>query len=125
MAHGTARAAATACLGLIALQAVSTDGGSGRISQLLADANGILQRVLDPTVPAIPDRNSVAAGAARSEAAGNDGPARTMPVNPASGPYRPPGQAPGPTRTNYPTNGLPFPVPASPTWPSFNVPVPR
>lgn len=58
MAHGTARAAATACLGLIALQAAGTRGGAGRIASLLADANSMVARVLDPNVPAIPDRRT-------------------------------------------------------------------
>lgn len=55
MAHGTARAAASAVLGLVALQAVGSRGGSGRIAELFNDANTILERVLDPAVPAIPD----------------------------------------------------------------------
>jgi len=55
MAHGTARAAATAVLGLIALQAVGTRGGNTRVAQLFGDINGLVDRVLDPTVPAIPD----------------------------------------------------------------------
>lgn len=55
MAYGTARAAASACLGLIALQAAGTSGGSGRIRQLLGDANTMVSRLLDPNVPAIPD----------------------------------------------------------------------
>jgi hypothetical protein len=58
MAHGTARSAATACLGLIALQAASTRGGSGRIAELLHDANTMVTRLLDPKVPAIPDLRS-------------------------------------------------------------------
>jgi hypothetical protein len=55
MAHGTVRATAAACLGLIALQAVGTRGGSSRIAQLLGDANALVQRALDPSIPAIPD----------------------------------------------------------------------
>jgi hypothetical protein len=99
---------ATACLGLVALQAVSTRGGSGRVASLLTDINGVVERVLDPKVPAIPDR-SVAAGAARSVAAGNAGPAQAMPVNPAAA-----AQGSGRTQTNYPTNGFPFPIPPVP-----------
>lgn len=55
MARGTFRATATAVLGLIALQAVSTKGGSGRVAELLTDANSLVERVLDPSLPAIPD----------------------------------------------------------------------
>lgn len=55
MAHGTVRYAAGACLGLIALQAAGSRGGSGRIASLLDDANTIVARALDPKVPAIPD----------------------------------------------------------------------
>ena len=64
MAHGTVRAAATACLGLIALQAASSRGGAGRLSALLGDVNRVVQRALDPSVPAIPDlRNGGSWGA--------------------------------------------------------------
>ena len=48
----------SAWLGLIALQAVVSRGGSGRISSLFADANNVLNRALDPNVPAIPDRRT-------------------------------------------------------------------
>jgi len=53
---GMIRGAASAWLGLIALQAVSTRGGSGRVAEFFNDANRLVQRVLDPNVPAIPDR---------------------------------------------------------------------
>lgn len=55
MAHGTVRSAAATVLGLIALQAVASRGGSGRVVELFQDVNGILQHALDPSVPAIPD----------------------------------------------------------------------
>lgn len=58
MARGAVRGAATAWLALIALQAVSTRGGSGRIAALLTDVNGLIERALDPNVPAIPDRRT-------------------------------------------------------------------
>lgn len=49
------RGAVTAWLALIALQAVSTKGGSGRVASLFQDINRLVGRALDPTVPAIPD----------------------------------------------------------------------
>lgn len=55
MARGALRGAFAAWLGLIALQAVGTAGGSGRIAGAFTDANRLLARVLDPDVPAIPD----------------------------------------------------------------------
>ena len=48
----------TTWLGLIALQAVVSRAGSGRIGSLFADANNVLNRALDPTVPAIPDHRT-------------------------------------------------------------------
>lgn len=64
MAHGTARAAVVACLGLSALQAAGSKGGAGRLSSLLGDVNNIVARALDPSVPAIPDlRNGGSWGA--------------------------------------------------------------
>lgn len=55
MAHGTARAAATACLGLLALQAAGGRGGAGTVASLLNDVNTFVARALDPAIPAIPD----------------------------------------------------------------------
>ena len=52
---GTARAAATAVLGLVALQAVGTTAGSGRVSGFFNDLSSLVDRLLDPTVPAIPN----------------------------------------------------------------------
>lgn len=45
----------TTWLGLIALQALVSRGGSGRVAEFFTDVNNILERALDPTVPAIPD----------------------------------------------------------------------
>lgn len=64
MGRGALRGAATAWLALIALQAVGTSGGSGRIAALLGDVNRLVERALDPRVPAIPDRRAHAAGPA-------------------------------------------------------------
>jgi hypothetical protein len=56
MSRGMLRGAAGAWLGLIALQAVVSRGGTGVVGGLLSDVDGLVQRVLDPSVPAIPDR---------------------------------------------------------------------
>jgi len=48
----------TTWLALIALQAVVSKAGSGRIGSLFADANNVLNRALDPNVPAIPDHRT-------------------------------------------------------------------
>ncbi|WP_154793299.1 hypothetical protein [Occultella kanbiaonis] len=42
-------------LGLIALQTLSGSGASGRVAEAFRDANTIIEKALDPTVPAIPD----------------------------------------------------------------------
>jgi hypothetical protein len=55
MARGALRGALSAWLGLIALHAVVSKGGSGRIVEALGDVDRLLQRALDPSVPAIPD----------------------------------------------------------------------
>lgn len=52
---GTMRAAAGSVLGLVALQAVSTRGGSGRVAEAFRDINTMVDRLLDPNVPAIPN----------------------------------------------------------------------
>ena len=46
----------SAWLALAALQLVTSSTGSGRLSGLLGGATNVLDRVLDPGVPAIPDR---------------------------------------------------------------------
>lgn len=53
--------ALTAALALIALQAVVSRGGSGRVAQAFSAAQAVIDRALDPTVPAIPDRTATAA----------------------------------------------------------------
>jgi hypothetical protein len=73
--RGTLRGMAAGFLGLIALQAVGTKGGSGRIAEAFGDVAGLIQRAFDPNVPAIPDRrgidpNSPGAQAAAAVAAG-------------------------------------------------------
>lgn len=56
MARGGAlRGAMSAWLGLIALHALSTAGGSNRVTELAGDVATFIDRALDPTIPAIPD----------------------------------------------------------------------
>ena len=61
-------------LGLVALHAVGSKGGSGRVAEAFGDVAGGIERVLSPTVPAIPDRRHGAAshggGAAAAISAG-------------------------------------------------------
>jgi hypothetical protein len=57
------RGAVAAWLGLITLQAVGTKSGSGRVAELATDTTRLLARILDPDVPAIPDRRPGAAAA--------------------------------------------------------------
>jgi hypothetical protein len=51
-------AAFTTWLALTGLQALATRGASGRVAGLFKDVDSILVRVLDPTIPAIPDRRT-------------------------------------------------------------------
>jgi hypothetical protein len=51
----------TTWLGLIALQTLTTKGASGRVASAFTDLNSVLDRILDPTIPAIPDRRPGAA----------------------------------------------------------------
>jgi hypothetical protein len=62
--RGALRGAVAAWLGLIALHTVGTTGGSSRIAEAFADLNSIVTRVIDPTVPAIPDRRTAGAAPA-------------------------------------------------------------
>jgi hypothetical protein len=55
--------ALTAGLALIALQAVVSRGGAGRVAQAFATVQAFVDRALDPTVPAIPDRRTTTTGA--------------------------------------------------------------
>lgn len=63
------RGMVTAWLGLIVLQTVGTTG-SGRVAGAFADANRLLKRALDPSVPAIPDRRDGTSSATPTVAAG-------------------------------------------------------
>lgn len=45
----------TTWLALVALQALTSKSASGRVAQALGDVDRLLERALDPTVPAIPD----------------------------------------------------------------------
>lgn len=44
-----------AWLGLIALQALTSPSAPDRVAQAFSGAQGLIERLLDPTVPAIPD----------------------------------------------------------------------
>lgn len=48
-------------LALVAFQTLVSRAGSGRVGQFFTDANHLLERALDPTVPAIPDRSGAKA----------------------------------------------------------------
>lgn len=58
MARGAFRGAASAWLGLIALQAVTSKGGSSATSGVLGWAESVVKRALSPDVAAIPDRRT-------------------------------------------------------------------
>ena len=75
MARGGAlRGVVTAWLGLIALHAVATTkGSSSRVAQLAADVAGVVDRVLDPSVPAIPDLRAGESWGGRSAPTGTFG----------------------------------------------------
>jgi hypothetical protein len=51
------RGAGAAWLGLIVLQAFTTENGAGAVGGLLGAVDGLVRRVLDPGVPAIPDHS--------------------------------------------------------------------
>lgn len=69
--RGTLTGLVTAWLGLIALQAIGTQGGSGRVAQFFTDTNTVIRRVLDPTVPAIPDRRTSTASTSAATSSGS------------------------------------------------------
>ncbi len=56
MARGALRGAFSAALGLTVLQAVVSHGGSSAIAGAFGVVTGLVDRVFDPNVPAIPDR---------------------------------------------------------------------
>jgi hypothetical protein len=57
MAFAGTKGAASAALTLIALQAITTTG-SGRVAGFFTDLEHLVQRAIDPNVPAIPDRRT-------------------------------------------------------------------
>ena len=73
------RGMVTAWLGLVVLQTVSTKGGSGRVAGLFTDLDNLVQRALNPTIPAIPDRRA-GAGSSTAGAAQATPYTRTLPV---------------------------------------------
>lgn len=60
MKHGI-RGAVTAWLALIALQTVTSKGGSGKVAGAFSALDSIVKRALSPNVAAIPDRRTGAA----------------------------------------------------------------
>jgi hypothetical protein len=86
---GSVRGLFAGFLGLVALHAVASQGGSGRVASAFADVAGVIERVLNPTVPAIPDRrNAVPVGTAMNRAAASAATAGArisdrLPINPA------------------------------------------
>ena len=74
---GTVRGMAAGFLGLIALQAVGTRGGSGRVAEAFSDVAGLIERVMSPEVPAIPDRRAGGDTAADRAKAGTGSTAKT------------------------------------------------
>jgi hypothetical protein len=60
---GSVRGVFAGFLGLVALHAVGSRGGSGRVGDAFADVAGVIERVMNPTVPAIPDRRAGAPAA--------------------------------------------------------------
>jgi len=99
--RGGLRGAIAAWLGLIALHAVGTQAGSGRIAGAFDDLNEIVTRVLDPKVPAIRDRRVASAAPAEAPAAtgyqpplgpyASDGTGLQPNTGPQLGPYNPNG----------------------------------
>jgi hypothetical protein len=58
--NGTLRGVFAMWLALIALQTLTGKGASGRVASAFDDVNGLLVRVLDAKVPALPDRRTTA-----------------------------------------------------------------
>jgi len=55
VARGAVRGALTAWLGLITLQVVTSQGGSGRVAGAFVAFDSVVKRALSPDVAAIPD----------------------------------------------------------------------
>jgi hypothetical protein len=105
MARGAVRGAMGAWLGLVALQALTSEGGSGKAAGLIDFLSSVVDRALDPTVPAIPDLAGASSGPAAD------------PGNPmATGAPRSPGTVPNPSLPSLPRSApiiaAPFPVQA-------------
>lgn len=56
--RGTAGWMFTTFLVLVGLQALTNRSAPGRVASLFSDVNNLLNRALDPTIPAIPDRSA-------------------------------------------------------------------
>lgn len=62
MARGAIRGMATGVLTLVVLQGL-TGKGSGKVAGLIDDTTGLIDRVLDPLVPGIPDHSTTPSAA--------------------------------------------------------------
>lgn len=69
MARGAMRGAATGALSLIVLQGL-TGKASGRVGGLVDAVTGLIDRAIDPNVPAIPDHSRTAGGSSSSSTTG-------------------------------------------------------
>ena len=81
---GTLGWAFSAWLALIALQTLSTNGASGRVSGAFTELSALVDRVLDPSIPAIPDRRTVKPAAAAAQPAAAAAQPATPRLPPAS-----------------------------------------
>jgi hypothetical protein len=107
VARGTVRGALSAALALSVLQAVVSRRGSGAVAGAFGVVDGLVQRALDPDVPAIRDRRDPLSSLSPSAAAGQRAAAA------ASTPAGREAFAAGNRQD------------AAGNWPSYNFPVPR
>jgi hypothetical protein len=68
MSRGALRGMAAAWFGLITLEAVVSKGGSGKIAGAFTAIDGVVEHLLSPTVPLLPDHTKAASS---SSAAGS------------------------------------------------------
>jgi hypothetical protein len=128
-AKTTLGSAFTAWLALVALQAISTSGGSGRVASLFTDVNNVVTRVLSANIPGVPDLRD---GATKPNVNGIsfDGlqgatvaAAATVGPGGATGPS-PTWTAPSPTKNPFTTTPLPtHPTGATGPAPTWGAPV--
>jgi hypothetical protein len=70
--RGALRGAVAAWLGLITLEAIVSKGGSGKIAGAFTAVDGVVEHLLDPKVPLLPDHSKPASSAAAGSVAGID-----------------------------------------------------